>query len=269
MSIGGFFRSYWHRFRANRLKRRLSLEPSTRSLDRPGWEESIKDPTGFYLDCVRYFCNQLPPAIREHRKYFDAPGKGLGFGEDAFHVMWFLLFKELKPASFLEIRVFRGQTISLAALLARTQGIPCEIHGISPFSPAADSVSKYPQGLDYYRDTLFNFDHFGLAHPKLLRAFSTDAEALALIKSRSWELVYIDGNHEYDVARRDWDACSASLKPGGCIVLDDAGVDTSFVPPVFATGGHPGPSRLAREIDPRQFAEILQVGHNRVFQKKT
>jgi hypothetical protein len=36
---------------------------------------------------------------------------------------------------------------------------------------------------------------------------------------------------------------------------------------VFATAGHPGPTRLAGEIDRKKFREILQVGHNRVFQK--
>ena len=37
----------------------------------------------------------------------------------------------------------------------------------------------------------------------------------------------------------------------------------------FACEGmtYPGPSRLAREIDRNQFWEILQVGHNHVFQK--
>jgi hypothetical protein len=81
-------------------------------------------------------------------------------------------------------------------------------------------------------------------------------------------MIYIDGNHEYEVARRDWEACSLNLKPGGCIVLDDAGLTTSFRPPAFATAGHPGPSKLAQEIDRQSFDEILQVGHNRVFQKR-
>ena len=80
-------------------------------------------------------------------------------------------------------------------------------------------------------------------------------------------MIYIDGNHDYPVARADWELCAAQLSPGGIIVLDDAGLGTAFRPPAFATGGHPGPSRLAQEIDRRAFAEILQVGHNRVFQK--
>jgi hypothetical protein len=50
-------------------------------------------------------------------------------------------------------------------------------------------------------------------------------------------------------------------------VLDDAGRTTSFQPPAFATAGHPGPSRVAYEMNPLQFRPILQVGHNLVFQK--
>jgi hypothetical protein len=50
-------------------------------------------------------------------------------------------------------------------------------------------------------------------------------------------------------------------------VLDDSGLDSRYHPLVFATGGHPGPSKLAQEIHRSQFLELLQVGHNRVFQK--
>ena len=49
--------------------------------------------------------------------------------------------------------------------------------------------------------------------------------------------------------------------------MDDSGSTTSYRPPIFATAGLADPSRLAQEIDRSQFREILQVGHNRVFQK--
>jgi hypothetical protein len=81
-------------------------------------------------------------------------------------------------------------------------------------------------------------------------------------------MIYIDGNHDYEVASKDWELCSSHVKQDGIIVLDDAALATSFDPPAYAaTRGHPGPSRLAEEIDRSRFREILQVGHNRVFQK--
>ncbi|HEY5298463.1 MAG TPA: class I SAM-dependent methyltransferase [Verrucomicrobiae bacterium] len=181
--------------------------------------------------------------------------------------MWFLLFREFQPESFLEIGVFRGQTLSLAALLARHFQLNCFIQGISPFSPAGDTVSKYRRDVEYYYDTLKNFVHFNLPPPALLKAFSTDDSAKKVVASRAWSFIYIDGNHDYEIARADWELCAAHLQPGGLIVLDDSGLTTKYAPPIFATAGHPGPSRLAQEFDRQKFREILQVGHNRVFQK--
>jgi hypothetical protein len=230
------------------------------------WAESLSDPTEFYGRCFHYFHTRLPMPLRKHRYYFETDGRG--FGERSFHVLWFLLFKEFAPESFLEIGVFRGQILSLASLLARHFSFNCFVQGIAPCCEAGDSVSNYENDFDYYGDTCSNFEHFSLPPPALLRAYSTDENAAHVVSSRDWSCIYIDGNHDYEIARRDWNLCSAHLRRGGMIVLDDSGLTTSYSPPpLIATAGHPGPSRLAREIDRASFREILQVGHNRVFQK--
>ena len=82
-----------------------------------------------------------------------------------------------------------------------------------------------------------------------------------------WDIIYIDGNHDYDVVKADWALCSEAVAVGGLIVLDDSGLSTTYQPPAFATAGHPGPSKLAAEIDRSRYEEILQVGHNRVFRR--
>jgi hypothetical protein len=226
---------------------------------------SIAEPTSYYKRAFQDFHHLLPSELREHRLFFQAEGRG--FGEDAFHTMWWRLVRHFRPESFLEIGVYRGQTLSLVSLLARMQGLDCTVTGISPFSAAGDSVSSYLRGLDYKADTLSNFAHFGLPVPELLEAYSSDHEAVSLIQSKTWDIIYIDGNHDYEVVKADWATCSKAVKPGGLVILDDSGLFTSYHPPAFATGGHPGPSRLAFEIRPEHFREILQVGHNRVFQK--
>ena len=265
MSISGYIKSRWRRILAARQKKSILQHTAPENLNPADWANSLRDPTGFYFDCFRFFHQRLSPELRDHRSYFTSEGRG--FGEDAFHVLWFLLFREFKPKNFLEIGVFRGQTLSLAALLARRNGVPCDVCGISPFSQAGDSVSRYRQDVDYHQDTLKNFEHFKLAPPQLLRAFSTDPEARCFIASKEWDIIYIDGNHDYEIARQDWELCSRHLSARGIIVLDDSGLTSSFHPPAFATGGHPGPSRLAQEIDRTQFRELLQIGHNRAFQK--
>lgn len=255
----------WYDLRRALARRNALSQAAPATLGRADWPRSLSDPTGFYLDCYRYFHQRLPRELVEHRRYFSSGGRG--FGEDAFHVLWSQLVGELKPASFLEIGVFRGQVISLVSCLTRMAGRNCDIAGISPFTPAGDSVSNYATGVDYLADTKANFDHFRLPHPQLMRAYSTDPQAVAFIESREWDLIYIDGNHDYEVVLRDWDVCSRSVRPGGVIVLDDSGSTSSYRPPLFATGGHPGPSRLASELDRSRFREVLQVGHNRAFER--
>ncbi len=268
MSIKGFlYFQYWRVAVACR-KRALLKQQGPERLERADWARSLAEPSDFYLDYYRFFYQRLPAELREHRFYFQQ-GRGW-FGEDAMHVLWLALFQEFKPASFLEIGIYRGQILSLAALMARHLGFDCKVHGISPFSSAGDAVSAYREDVDYLEDTLANFRHFSLPQPELVRALSTDAAAVALIESRPWDMIYIDGSHDYEVVRKDWAICSRCIKPGGIIVLDDAGLSSAFrPPPLLATGGHPGPSRLAAEIDRNCFAEIIQVGHNRAFQRIT
>ena len=257
-----------HHWRAERARQRalslpLDLPPEIQPSD---WPDSLRDPTRFYLRCFQYFHRTLPEPLREHRRYFSEAGRG--FGEEAFHVLWHLLVRELQPVSFLEIGVYRGQIISLIALLQQLHKLQGQVYGISPFLPAGDTVSRYRDDIDYLQDTLVNVERFSLPRPHLLRAFSTDASARQLVSGQPWDLIYIDGNHDYEVVRADWDLCSAQVRQGGVIVLDDSSLSTSYRPPAFATPGHPGPSRLAGEIDPTRFQEILQVGHNRAFQKR-
>src|SRR5271170_6978257 len=160
MKIFRYIKGQWRARQQNLAQRRLlnSFSASADEIVRSQWNDSRQNPTEFYSRCFHYFHAQLPMEFREHRAYFESNGRG--FGEKAFHVMWFLLFREFRPEFFLEIGVFRGQTLSLAALLARHFKLNCFVQGISPFSPAGDKVSKYRRDVDYHDDTLKNFAHF-------------------------------------------------------------------------------------------------------------
>ena len=258
-----------NRLRVGRYTRRvLSSAPDHEpDINYADWKRSLADPAAFYLGCYRYFHRQLPDDLRAHRQYFQRDHRG--FGEDVFHTMWFLLFREFQPKSFLEIGVYRGQILSLLALLQKQWAGSIDVTGISPFTPLSDSVSRYMKDIDYLTDTLQNFERFNLPPPQLVRARSTDREAVDHIASRSWDCIYIDGGHDYETVKADWKVCSRSLVLNGIIVLDDAALYTSYrLPQPFNFKGHPGPSRVADEVDRSRFREILQVGHNRVFQKQ-
>src|SRR5712671_337854 len=160
MSLVRYLKSQCRRPATALARWRVSRQPPSATFERSDWDRSLREPSAFYLECVRYFSHLLPPEFKQHRAYFQEHRRG--FGEDAFHVLWYRLLQEFKPSNFLEIGVFRGQVISLVALWARLAHRHCEVFGISPFSPAGDSVSKYSSAVDYHCDTLANFSHFEL-----------------------------------------------------------------------------------------------------------
>lgn len=269
MQITRFFKGQIKKWLAARqLGQVLTKEYDERLLPQnpSSWPASLTDPTIYYLNCVRFFHQKAPDFLKTHRAYFCQGQRG--FGEDAFHVMWYGLCQVCHPASFLEIGVYRGQVLSLVSLLAKSLDFDAFVCGVSPFTNAGDTVSKYSPSVDYWADTLENFKALGLLPPKLIRGMSDAKDVIHDFSSRSWDLIYIDGNHEYEIAQKDFLHCAKILNPGGKIVLDDSALLTSYRPPLFATAGHPGPSRLAAEADSLGFQEVLQVGHNRVFQKK-
>lgn len=212
-----------------------------------------------------YLHNLAPAPLRNHRRYFSKEMRG--FGEDALHSMWFTLLREFQPTQCLEIGVYRGQVVSLWGLIAKLNNFSCDVHGISPFSSAGDKVSTYLANLDYLQDTLASNRHFDLPEPAFLRAFSTDKVAIDYIKSRRWNLIYIDGNHDYEVALADYEVCRDNLADGGLLVMDDSSLYTDFQPPRFSFAGHPGPSRVVQELAMKELRFLGGVGHNNVFQK--
>lgn len=242
---------------SRKFRKELTLEELTRAqLDR--------------VDTYRYFQKSYrvwsPSWIRNHRQYFATNGRG--FGEDAFHAAWLLIIREFKPKKMLEIGVYRGQTISLWALIGMKLGLNQEIHGISPLDSSGDAVSNY-QILDYASDIKSNFDNFGLGKPEILKSFSTDPEALDLIANGHWDLIYIDGSHEYEVVKSDIASATNGLVSGGILVLDDSSLFTDFkLSTNEAFRGHPGPSKVFNEVDFTKFDFLFGVGHNNFLRKK-
>ena len=216
-----------------------------------------------YMHFHHSFWHKMPEWLRSHRSYFRS--KQRGFGEDAFHSMWYFILSKYRPKNMLEIGVYRGQVISLWSLISDKISNPHNIHGISPFSNAGDQVSAYID-IDYLSDVQSNFKQLNLNLPTLHNGFSTDKSMLNIIKSTKWDLIYIDGSHDYKIVKQDFQICASSLSEKGLIVLDDSALYTSYKPPIFGSPGHPGPSTVANEIDKKKFIEILSIGHNRVFQ---
>jgi hypothetical protein len=224
-----------------------------------------RDETYKQLD--EYFKKHLPYELIQHRQYFIQNSRG--FGEHAFHAMWYLLFMEYKPLKCLEIGVYRGQVITLWALLGKILQYKPLVSAVSPFSSSGDSVSEYLVNLNYLADTLYNHDVLSLPRPHSLCVdFSNSKNARDFIGGEKWDLIYIDGSHDYEVVSSDFELSYAQLVSGGLIVMDDSSLYFEYSGGEGAFRGHPGPSLVAKEIlSSGRMRLIGGVGHNNVFQK--
>lgn len=241
-------------------RRRYSLDLSFSKA-----REIFKDRNILYAYMHHSYLYFAPEILVSHRNYFKKEMRG--YGEDALHSMWLKLFNEYRPKNALEIGVYRGQIVTLWGILNKITKINCEIHGLSPFSAAGDGVSDYLKDLDYMNDVLNSAKYFDVSDIKLKKCLSTDTEGEEYIRSKEWDLIYIDGNHDYEVALSDYRICKDNLAPGGILVMDDSSLYTDFKPPKFSFAGHPGPSKVVKELAMKEMKFLAGVGHNNIFQK--
>lgn len=229
------------------------------------------------------------PLLAAHRRHVE--DQQLGFGDAAFHSLWRLLLHEAR-ARFdtpraLEIGIYKGQVISLWALLAARSGFAAHISALGPLAgeptPRPSLMNRIRYRLDTrYRERVCNgdfyaeadyeaivrehFRHHGLDFDtvRLFRAYSTDPALLARLQDENFHLIYVDGDHTYAGARHDFLTFGPKVALGGWLVADDAGAD---LPGTVFWKGHPSVSRAARELPALGFRNVLNIGHNRVYER--
>jgi len=227
--------------------------------------------------------------LSAHRAHVEA--NQLGFGDRAFHALWKLLLaaavERFEKVRALEIGVFKGQVVSLWALLARQYGWTVHIHGITPFQgqplPSAGwwrslqarfnprfrarikSGDFYPED-DYEEIVRRHFSHHNLAFDDVtwLRGYSVDHPILERLQDAQFEIVYIDGGHTYEAAVADIQNFAPKLRRGGWLVMDDAAYD---LPGTSFWKGYESVTNACRLLAPLGFVNCLNVGHNRVFER--
>jgi len=227
--------------------------------------------------------------LKAHRDWVEE--NSWGFGDRAFHYMWYLLLRDdilNRPCpQLLEIGVYKGQVISLWALIAERLRHPVAISGVSPFQGGrarfadnrvlhrgAQLISRrYREDVrsaNLYEDVGYRvavqriFDEFGLesGNLNLLTGYSQDESVRAQFASRSFELIYIDGGHRYEEVTEDLNFYAAHVAPGGYLVVDDASCN---LPGRAFWKGHESVSRAVADWGAPGFVNVFNIGHNRVY----
>lgn len=233
------------------------------------------------------------PDLKDHRDYIEK--HKLGFGDRAFHYMWYLVLTDLKSrgtkADLLEIGVYKGQVISLWALLAHKLGLSATISCISPMKGDLPKLyllnnrvsnklralmsPKYRRAVaegNVYEDDDYEavvrdlFSRFGQSFDNVrsLKGFSNDTEVLERARTGTYDVIYIDGDHSYNGVIADITNYSPLIKDQGFLVMDDA---SFFLEGTVFWKGHEEVSRACERIPSLGFKNILNVGHNRIYRK--
>lgn len=229
----------------------------------------------------------------KHRSYVES--HKLGFGDKAFHYMWFLILQEIFSRTdrphFFEIGVYKGQVISLWALIAKHFAREYEISCVTPLSGNVSPVkdlryywkflinsdfrSQMTSGNFYedkrYLDAIASlFDAFDLnfRNVKIYEGLSSDPEILAKLSQSVFDIVYVDGDHSKAAVKRDIRNFAPKIRPGGFLVMDDAACNIPGGENNQYWKGHKSVSDACKEISQSDFENVLNVGHNRIFRKR-
>jgi hypothetical protein len=228
------------------------------------------------------------PLLAQHRRHIE--DNKLGFGEPAFHYLWWLVLKKLKDSetrNLLEIGVFKGQVLTAWALIAQTLQCPFTVTGISPleghplpeswwtrrvkilfsnsFRKQLQAGNFYPE--DDYEQTIRRLMarfHLPPERLELIKGSSTDPAIAAKVAGRRFGLIYIDGDHAYDAVCTDIRNYAPLVAPAGFLAMDDA---ACFLPGKTFWKGRESVSKACETIPSLGFKNVINVGHVRLYQR--
>jgi len=229
--------------------------------------------------------------LKAHRDWVEQ--NSWGFGDRAFHYMWYLLLRDdvlNRPnPKLLEIGVYKGQVVSLWALISNQLRSSASITAVSPFESTKPwfaenvvlerlirvisrlyredvrSANLYESG--NYLDSVHQiFRQFSLSEANIffLRGYSQDDHIYHQLEHQRFDLIYIDGGHRYEQVAQDLTNYSRLVGTSGYLVLDDASCKQ---PGKKFWKGHESVSRAVDDWGAPGFRNVLNVGHNRVFRR--
>lgn len=204
-----------------------------------------------------------------HRTYIEE--NKLGFGEKPFHSLWNEIVKTQKNEfNFLEIGVYKGQILSLVKLLSDRYNKELQYVGVTPLNNTGDKFSSYDKE-NYLEIITSLFNHFNLefnVDKNLIKGDSTSEDIKNEIrKFNFFDVVYIDGCHDYNCVVSDILLMKEVTKLNSIIVFDDSSCFKQIPENNFK--GHIDVCNAIKDYleNDSMFIEILCVGHNRVFKR--
>lgn len=154
--------------------------------------------------------------LHDYRNWIES--HAFGFGERCFLHMWKLIVDDMPDEfTFCEVGVFRGQILGLIGMLAERTDKKVKRVGISPL----DSTDGHWES-DYEADIKRLHDKFGIKPDyEIIHGHSQEHWVIKKAQEMTFDIMYIDGGHAYDVVVSDLDNYDKLVKRGGYLVIDD------------------------------------------------
>lgn len=210
--------------------------------------------------------------LQKHRFYIEK--NNCGFGERPFHVLWREIIKSQKSKfKFLEIGVYKGQVLSLVKYLSDLYEKQVDFYGVTPLKNLGDKYSTY-EDTNYAQVIKKIFDDFNLNYDEysnIINGSSIDENVKnIIIKNGKYDVIYIDGCHNYDCVVSDIKLMKDILEINGLVVLDDSSCYKDLMNSPTRFKGHLEVCNAIKDTleNDINYQEIICVGHNRVFLKK-
>ena len=131
-------------------------------------------------------------------------------------------------------------------------------------SRGARSGDFYPVD-DYEQIVQRLFARYGGFRPRALapRLLGRPGRARGRSGDR-FHVIYVDGSHTYQAVCADLANYAPKVAPGGWLVMDDASYD---LPGTAFWKGYESVARACQRLPGLGFRNVLNVGHNRLFEK--
>lgn len=235
------------------------------------WISEYQNTTEFHQKIVDEFVSGTNsiPRIKEHRDFIEESQNRFnliyGHGHRSIQYLWKLIVDEMpQEFSFLEIGVYKGQILSLIEMLSEMSNRKSKIVGVTPlFDPAFANYDRLP-----FIQNIYNQFKLNVNNTMIYNGFSQDVKTSSEIYPESpFEIVYIDGDHSYEITTSDIKTYSKMIKKNGFLVIDDCCDFKNMPPGMFK--GIIEVSNAARDTVEKNsdFKELLTCMHVRVWQR--
>jgi hypothetical protein len=128
----------------------------------------------------------------------------------------FVLFKLLRPKSYVELGVHNGGSLIAACTAAKSYNLTTKIYGVDAWE--GDEHAGYYQGDQIFNQLKTHLDS-NFRNVELIRNYFADARRG--FSASSIDLLHIDGLHTYEAVREDFTTWFGAMAPTGVIMFHD------------------------------------------------